>query len=187
MRKSVITVVLAAAVSLTGACGPTDTTSSPATTRSSGSTTTPASVGGGGATASAAAKVTPEQLCALMTVAKAAQISGFPIESAEPSMSGDVAVCTYKANVSGTPLGKIITEYQPNAKTLFDLTKAKGQAVAGLGQEAVYFSSSGQLSVRLDDRNLFHCFVLDLRMNHGNPKAGAIQVAKAVVPQLPGA
>jgi len=184
MRRSFTIVVLAASVALTAACGPTDTAGSPTAQNSAGSAVTPASptAGGGGA---ASAKVTPEQLCGMMTVAKASQISGFAIESAEPSWSGDVAVCNYKANVSGTPLGKLITQYQPNAKTMFDMTKAKGQAVRGLGQEAVYFSSSGQLSVRLDDRNLFHCFVLDLRMSHSNPKAGAVEVAQAVVPQLP--
>lgn len=120
----------------------------------------------------------------MLSVAKAAEISGFAIKSAVPSWSDKVAVCTYKGDDG---FGKMITEYSPNARTLFDMTKARGQAVTGIGQEAAYFKTAGQLSVRLDDANFFECYVLDLRMHHSDPKAGAIAVANVVVPALPSA
>jgi hypothetical protein len=135
----------------------------------------------------AAAAVTPEALCAALSVAKAAEISGFAISKAEPSMSGDVAVCTYKAPVSGTDLAKFIVEYQPNGKTLYNYTKSKGTPVSGVGHEAVYFKSSGELFALLDGTATFHCYVMDVRMHHSDPKAGAVAVAHEVLPHLTGA
>jgi hypothetical protein len=102
-------------------------------------------------------------------------------------MSGDVAVCTYKAPSSGADVAKFIVEYQPNGKTLFNFTKSQGTAVSGVGLEAVYFKSSGELSALLDAKATFHCYVMDVRLHHGDPKGGAIAIAHEVLPHLAGA
>lgn len=187
MRRSFVLAAAAPlAALLLSACGPDGT---PVAAPTTGAAVSPAprtspsaaaqSPGGQGQ-----GRVTPDQLCGMMTVAKAAELSGFAIKTAVPSWSGDVAVCTYE---EAGGIGKLITEFQPNAKTMFDMTKAQGERIAGLGNEAVYFKSSGQLSVRLTEVDLFHCFVMDVRMNHNNPKGGAVAVAKVVIPQLPSA
>ncbi|WP_157545789.1 hypothetical protein [Hamadaea tsunoensis] len=187
MRRSpALAAVAPLAAVLLSACGPTGTpAAAPATTAAApAASTAGAAASPSAAPAAAGGKVTPEQICGMMTVAKAAEISGFAVKTATPSLSGDVAVCTYE---EAGGVGKLITEWQPNAKTMFDMTKSQGERVAGLGKEAVYFTSSGQLTVRLTDVDLFHCYVLDVRMHHNNPKAGAIEVAKLVTPQLPSA
>jgi hypothetical protein len=188
MRRSLL--VATALIAALSGCGPTDTPAAgPAPAGSSAARSTaptsaasPANNGGG-----ASAGVTPQALCGMLSVAKAGQISGFAIDNARPSMSGDVSVCTYLAPVSGSDLAKFIVEYQPNGKTLYDFTKAKGAAVSGVGREAVYFTSSGELVVLLDAQATMHIYVMDIRMHHGDPKAGALAVAQQVVPQLPGA
>ncbi|WP_212832287.1 hypothetical protein [Catellatospora sp. TT07R-123] len=178
MRKSLLAITLLTAA-LAG-CGPADEPVTPAANP-------PAATSAAADPApAAAAAVTPAQLCGLLSVADAVRITGFSeIAKATPSMSGDVAVCTYEKSDG---IGKVITEWQPNAKTMFDMTKAKGERVSGLGQETVYFKTSGQLSVRLTARgDLFHVFMLDVRAHGGDPKGGAVAIANIVVPHLPGA
>jgi len=178
MRRSLVTAALLTAA-LAG-CGPTDAdTAAPAATNAARASSPAPAV-----SSASTGKVTPEQLCGMLSVAKVSEISGITIKTAIPSWSANVAVCTYKGTDG---FSKLITEFSPDSKTMFDMTKAKGEAVRGIGKEAVYFDTAGQLSVRLNDVDLFICYVTDTRMHHNNPKAGSIEVAKVVVPHLPGA
>ncbi|MBV1855939.1 DUF3558 family protein [Catellatospora tritici] len=178
MRKSLLAITLLT-VALAG-CGPTDDPAAPAANP-------PAATSAAASPAPAAnnAQVTPEQLCGLLSVADAVRITGFSgIAKATASWSDNVAVCDYE---QADGIGKMIIQFQPNARTMFDMTKARGQRVSGLGQEAVYFDTSGQLTVRLTEADLFHVFMLDVRAHGGDPKGGAIAIANIVVPHLPGA
>jgi hypothetical protein len=171
--RTLVGVAMAAMLSLT-ACGPGDPPATAAGTPTAGSP--PMS------SPTAAAAFTPQQVCALIDTAAMTQMTGFTITSTKPDTSGDVSSCTYK---DGNSLGKVVVEYQVNGKAVVELTKAKGEAVSGLGQAAFWFTSSGQLSVELGGTAVCHVFVLDLRINNGDPKAGAIKVAQAAVPGMP--
>lgn len=187
MKASLLALTAAITLAAVSGCGPANDPSAapPATPRASSATSTAPSAAGGGS--SSGHGVTPEAMCAALSIAKAAEISGFAIAKAEPSLSGDVAVCTYKAPVSGTNLAKFIVEYQPNGKTLFDYTKSKGTAVSGVGHEAVFFQSSGELTALLDGVATFHCYVMDNRIHHSDPKGACVAIAHEVLPHLAGA
>ena len=184
MRSNPILLAIAAGVLVaTAACGP-DAPSTPDT-----STTTPAAPAA--TTTSAAARasgVTPDQLCGLVTTAQMSQFTGFTMSSTKTEMSGNTAVCHYLGTAadSTTPVSKVIIEFQPDGKGAVEFTKSKGEAVSGIGAFAVYFSTSAQLSVELDNGDaVFHVFVEDVRANHNDPKGAAVQIAQTAVPRLP--
>lgn len=174
---------IAAGVVLTAtACGADDPASpSPSTPTSAATSTaqqTPARTG-----------VTPDQVCGLVTTAQMSQFTAFTISSTRPETSGNVSVCHFlgTASDSTTPVSKVIIEYQPDGKGTVEFTKARGEAVPGLGTFAVYFSTSAQLSVELSAGGdaVFHVFVEDVRANHNDPKGAAVQIAQTAVPRLP--
>ena len=175
---------IAAAVLLTAtACGaeePTTPTSASSPTSAAAAATT---------TAAQRTGVTPDQVCGLVTTAQMSQFTAFTISSTRPETSGNVSVCHFlgTASDSTSPVSKVIIEYQPDGKGAVEFTKARGEAVPGLGAFAVYFSTSAQLSVELSSSGdaVFHVFMEDVRANHNDPKGAAVQIAQAAVPRLP--
>ncbi|HEX6871844.1 MAG TPA: DUF3558 family protein [Micromonosporaceae bacterium] len=145
--------------------------------------TSPAATTGPTAVA-ANAGVTPEQVCALVSTADMARITGFTISSTKAERSGDVSVCHYVGSVDGFESSKVITEYQPTGKGAMEYTKSKGVAVADLGQDAVWFSTGAQLLVQVGGDAVFGVYVQDVRMHAGDPRTGARQIADIAVPQL---
>jgi hypothetical protein len=176
-----LSLAVAAMVTLAtlGACGPeqpppaTAGTAAPTANR----TSTPA-------TAAAPTAVTPERLCATVSIADVARISGFHIVSTKTDMSGDVSVCTFVRDDNGFTSGALIIQYQPKGRSTVELLKSKGESVSGFGQTAVWYNTAGQLSVELDGDAVFHAYVLDVRFHGNDPKAGATQVAQIAVPAL---
>ena len=178
---------IAAGVLLTAsACGASDPATPPSSPTSAAAATTAATT----ATTTARPQgVTPDQVCALVTTAQMSQFTAFTISSTRPETSGNVSVCHFlgTASDSTTPVSKVIIEYQPDGRGAVEFTKARGEAVTGLGTFAVYFSTSAQLSVELSAGGdaVFHVFVEDVRANHNDPKGAAVQIAQTAVPRLP--
>jgi len=156
---------------------------------SSPSSAPPAAAATTTTTAAQRTGVTPDQVCALVTTAQMSQFTGFTISSTKPETSGNVSVCHFVGTAadSTSPVSKVIIEYQPDGKGAVEFTKARGEAVPGLGAFAVYFSTSAQLSVELSASGdaVFHVFIEDVRANHNDPKGAAVQIAQTAVPHLP--
>jgi uncharacterized protein DUF3558 len=171
----------ATVLSATAACGPDQPTSQP--------TSQPAAAPSAATTAAqqpASTGVTPDQVCALVTTAQMAQATNFTIVSATPKTSGDVSVCDYGGHAADTTnlSSKVIIEYSPNGKTAVEFTKARGEAVPGLGQFAVYFSTSASIDVEVGGQATFHVYVEDVRAGNGDPKEACVEIAQIAVPRL---
>ena len=172
--------VCATVLSATAACGPDQPT---------GQSNNPPAAPSAGTTAAqqpAAAGVTPDQVCALLTTAQMAQATSFTIASTKPSTSGDVSVCDYIGHASDTTNlnSKVIIEYSPKGKAVTEFTKARGEAVPGLGQLAVYFATSASIEVEVGGDATFIVYIEDVRAGNNNPKAAAIAIAQVAVPKL---
>ena len=136
--------------------------------------------------AAAAAAVTPDRLCGLVSVADVARISGFHVLKTQTSMSGDISVCSYIRDDSGHESSALFIEYSPTGRSTTEYLKAKGEAVSGFGQTAVWFNTAGELNVELTGEAVFIEYVQDVRFHGNDPKAGAMQVAQIAVPALLG-
>jgi hypothetical protein len=170
---AIATSVLLATV---GCSDPSAPAAPPATTAAPAATT---------ATARAAG-VTPDQVCGLVSTAEMSQFTGFMITTTKTATSGNVSVCHYEGTAGDNYVAsKVILEYQPDGKGAVEYTKARGEAVSGLGIFAVFFATSGQLDVEVGGDAVFLVFMQDVRANHGDVKGAAVQIASAAVPRLP--
>ena len=182
LRLALAAVATLAVLTALAACGPGEppppaaTGSGPAANRTSTPATAPA----------AAAGFTPERLCGTISVADVARISGFHVIRTEPSMSGDISVCSFIRDDSGFASSALFIQYDPKGRSAFDFLKSKGEAVTGFANPAVWFTTSAELGVALGGDAVFHEYVSDVRFHGNDPKAGAIQVAQIVVPALMG-
>jgi hypothetical protein len=180
-RLTLATTVLAAF--LLTACGPDATGNSAASAPSTASSRTQPSTPG--SSSAAPAGLSPEDVCALVSLADMGHATSYTFTSTKASTSGDVSVCTYiGAGADGYSSPKTYLEYQPTGKTLIEYTKAKGVAVDGLGAAAYYFQTAGQLSVELPGTASFTIYVMDVRVHGGDPKAAAVEIARVAVPKL---
>ena len=164
------------------ACGPAEppapaaTGSGPAANRTSTPPTTRA----------AATGFTPDQVCATISIADVARISGFHIVRTEASMSGPISVCSFIHDDGGFASSALFIQYDPTGRAAFEFLKSKGEAVSGFANPAVWYTTSAELGVELGGDAVFHEYVSDVRFHGNDPKTGAIQVAQIVVPALTG-
>jgi hypothetical protein len=163
------------------ACGPGEppppaaTGSGPAANRTSTPPTTRA----------AATGFTPDQVCATISVADVARISGFHVIRTEASMSGPISVCSFIRDDGGHESSALFVQYDPTGRTAFEFLKNKGEAVSGFPNPAVWYTTSAELGVELGGDAVLHEYVADVRFHGNDPKTGAIQIAQIVVPALP--
>jgi hypothetical protein len=173
------TVALMAVLAALAGCGSADS-SSPVTQTQDANTTAPATQGG---TAQNSA-VSPDRLCAMVSTAQMSTITGFNITGTTAEMSGDVSVCGYVGITDGYQSTKLFTQYQPTGKGALEYTKARGEAVSGFDNTAVWFQTGGQLLIELGGEAVFGVYVSDVRMHGNDPRAGAMLIAQIAVPAL---
>ena len=180
-KPTALAALAAGLLCATAACGPdqpsNQSNNQPAAAPSAATTAAqqPASTG-----------VTPDQVCALLTTAQMAQATNFTISSTKPSTSGDVSVCDYIGHAADTTnlSPKVIIEYSPKGKAVTEFTKARGEAVPGLGQFAVYFTTSASLEVEVGGDATFIIYIQDVRAGNSDPKEACIEIAQIAVPRL---
>ena len=130
--------------------------------------------------------VSPDRLCAMVSTAQMSAITGFNITGTTAEMSGDVSVCGYVGITEGYQSTKLFTQYQPTGKVALEYTKARGEAVSGFDNTAVWFQTGGQLLIELGGEAVFGVYVSDVRMHGNDPRGGAMLIAQIAVPELTG-
>jgi hypothetical protein len=183
MKRQLIFVLVAGVVGLgLTACGSTEsqTAAAPGVPVTS---TTPTSV----VRSAATGPVTPDQLCGLISKDRVSQLINAHITSTTADMSGTMAACHYRTTVDGNQFAAVIIEYGPEGKAAIEYTKNNGAVpVSGVGQFAIWWPNSGEFAAEVGGADAtFHIFMMDIRLNHGNIKAAATNIARVVVPQLP--
>ncbi len=174
-------VALIAVLAALAGCGSAETPS-PATQTQDANTTAPVTQG---ATTQNSA-VTPDRLCAMVSTAQMSTITGFNITGTTAEMSGDVSVCGYVGITDGYQSTKLFTQYQPTGKGALEFTKARGEAVSGFDNTAVWFQTGGRLLIELGGEAVFGVYVSDVRMHGNDPRGGAMLIAQIAVPALTG-
>jgi hypothetical protein len=183
MKRQLTFVLVAGVVGLgLAACGP-DNSETAAPPRAGAASATHASP----TQSTATGTVTPDQLCGMIGKDRVSQLINAHITSTTTDVSGKFAVCQYRTTVDGNQFAAVIVEYGPEGKTAIEYTKNNGAVpVSGVGQFAIWWPKSGEFAAEVGSGEAtFHIFMMDVRLNHGNIKAAATNIAKAVVPQLP--